>query len=195
MSESFKFNEENLAKVKEIVARYPEGRQQSAVLPLLDLAQRQNDGYASDAVIDAVAKALDMPRIRVMEVASFYTMISRKPVGKYHLQCCTTTPCWLRGSADVVDAIRKHLGIDFGEVTEDGLFSMLEVECLGACVNAPIVQVNDDFFEDLDAESTVKLLKALKADENPKPGPQVDRQTSAPVGGPRTLTDIEMAKG
>lgn len=104
MSESFKFSDENLEMVKKIVARYPEGRQYSAVLPLLDLAQRQNNGHASDAVIDAVAAALDMPRIRVMEVASFYTMISRKPVGKYHLQCCTTTPCWLRGSSDVVDA-------------------------------------------------------------------------------------------
>jgi NADH-quinone oxidoreductase E subunit len=195
MSESFKFNDENLEKVKKIVARYPEGRQQSAVLPLLDLAQRQNDGYASDAVIDAVAEALDMPRIRVMEVASFYTMINRKPVGKYHLQCCTTTPCWLRGSSEVVDAIRKHIGIDFGEVTEDGLFSMLEVECLGGCVNAPIVQVNDDFFEDLDAESVVKLLKSLQAGEYPEPGPQIDRQKSAPVGGALTLTDSDAAKG
>jgi NADH-quinone oxidoreductase E subunit len=195
MSESFKFNDENLEKVKKIVARYPEGRQQSAVLPLLDLAQRQNNGHASDAVIDAVAEALDMPRIRVMEVASFYTMINRKPVGKYHLQCCTTTPCWLRGSSEVVDAIRKHIGIDFGEVTEDGLFSMLEVECLGGCVNAPIVQVNDDFFEDLDAESVVKLLKSLQAGEYPEPGPQIDRQKSAPVGGALTLTDSDAAKG
>jgi NADH-quinone oxidoreductase E subunit len=195
MSESFKFNDENLEMVKKIVARYPEGRQHSAVLPLLDLAQRQNNGHASDAVIDAVAAALDMPRIRVMEVASFYTMISRKPVGKYHLQCCTTTPCWLRGSSEVVDAIRKHIGIDFGEVTADGTFSMLEVECLGGCVNAPIVQVNDDFFEDLDAESVVKLLKSLQAGEYPKPGSQIARHNSAPVGGPLTLTDSDVAKG
>jgi NADH-quinone oxidoreductase subunit E len=195
MSESFKFNDENLATAKKIIARYPEGRQQSAVLPLLDLAQRQNNGHASDAVIDAVAAMLAMPRIRVMEVASFYTMINRKPVGKHHLQCCTTTPCWLRGSAEVVDAMKKHLGIDFGETTKDGLFSMLEVECLGACVNAPVVQINDDFYEDLDAASIVRILKALKAGETPKPGPQIDRQTSAPVGGPTTLKNIEMAKG
>lgn len=195
MSESFKFNDENLEKVKEIVACYPEGRQHSAVLPVIDLAQRQNNGHASDAVIDAVAEVLDMPRIRVMEVASFYTMINRKPVGKYHLQCCTTTPCWLRGSSEVVDAIRTHIGIDFGQMTEDGLFSMLEVECLGGCVNAPIVQVNDDFFEDLDAESVVKLLKSLQAGEYPEPGPQIDRQGSAPVGGPLTLTSDDVVGG
>ena len=195
MSEGFKFSEENLAAAKKIIARYPEGRQQSAVLPLLDLAQRQNDGHASDAVIDAVAEMLRMPRIRVMEVASFYTMIHRKPVGKYHLQCCTTTPCWLRGSSDVVDAIRKHTGIDFGEVTKDGMFSMIEVECLGGCVNAPIVQINDDFYEDLDAASMVKILKALQAGETPEPGPQIERQTSAPAGGPTTLKDMATAKG
>lgn len=195
MSESFKFNDENLALANKIIARYPEGRQQSAVLPLLDLAQRQNAGHASDAVIDAISDLLDMPRIRVMEVASFYTMINLKPVGKYHLQCCTTTPCWLRGSNEVVDAIRKHLGIDFGQVTDDGKFSMLEVECLGGCVNAPIVQVNDDFYEDLDADSMLAILKALQAGETPEPGPQVERQTSAPAGGPTTLTDAELAKG
>ncbi len=195
MSESFKFNDENLAKAKKIIARYPEGRQQSAVLPLLDLAQRQNGNFASDGVIDAVAAVLGMARIRVMEVASFYTMVNRKPVGKYHLQCCTTTPCWLRGSSEVVDAMKKHLGIGFGEVTKDGLFSMLEVECIGACVNAPVVQINDDFYEDLDAASVVKILKALQAGETPKPGPQIDRQTSAPVGGATTLKNIATAKG
>ncbi len=195
MSEEFKFNDENLAKAKEIIARYPEGRQQSAVLPLLDIAQRQNEGHASEAVIEAVAKMLDMPRIRVTEVATFYTMINTKPVGKYHLQCCTTTPCWLRGSGDVVDAMRKHLGIDFGETTPDGLFSMLEVECLGGCVNAPILQVNDDFYEDLDAASVVKLLEAFKAGTPPEPGTQIDRQTSAPAGEITTLQDLEFAKG
>lgn len=195
MSESFKFNDENLATAKDIIARYPQGRQHSAVLPLLDLAQRQNDGHASDAVVDAIAAMIDMPRIRVMEVATFYTMIHRKPVGKFHLQCCTTTPCWLRGSSEVVDAIRKHTGIDFGEMTKDGMFSMIEVECLGGCVNAPIVQINDDFFEDLDAASIVKVLKALSAGENPKPGPQIDRQTSAPAGGATTLMSVALAKG
>ena len=195
MSESFKFNDQNLAMAKKIIARYPEGRQQSAVIALLDLGQRQNDGHCSEGVIGAVSELLDMPRIRVTEVASFYTMINRKPVGKYHLQCCTTTPCWLRGSSEVVDAIRKHLGIDFGEVTKDGMFSMVEVECLGGCVNAPIVQVNDDFFEDLDAELVVRMLKALQAGETPKPGSQTDRQGSAPAGGPKTLTGAGAAEG
>ena len=191
MNESFKFTEENAAKAKEIIARYPEGREPSAVLALLDLGQRQNGGHADDAVIDAVAAMLEMSRIRVVEVASFYTMINRAPVGKFHLQCCTTTPCWLRGSSDVVDAIRQHLGIDFGERTADGSFSMVEVECVGACVNAPVVQINDDFYEDLDALSVVEILNALKSGATPTPGPQIDRQTSAPVGGPTTLTKLD----
>lgn len=195
MSDFFEFNDETLEKARAIIARYPEGRQQSAVLPVLDLAQRQNGGHASDAVIDAVSELLDMPRIRVMEVATFYTMINLKPVGKYHLQCCTTTPCWLRGSSEVVDAMREHLGIDYGETTQDGLFSMVEVECLGACVNAPIVQINDDFYEDLDAKSVVKLLEDLKAGKTPKRGTQIERQTSAPVGGPMALTESNAAEG
>ena len=194
MSDDFKFTGENLAEAEKIIARYPEGRQQSAVLPLLDLAQRQNGGHADDAVIDMVSEMLGMARIRVMEVATFYTMINLAPVGKFHLQCCTTTPCWLRGSAEVVEAMQKHLGIGYGEVTKDGMFSMVEVECLGGCVNAPIVQINDDFFEDLDAKSVVQVLDALKKGEAPTPGPQIDRQTSGPAGGLTTLTDLELAK-
>lgn len=191
MNDSFKFTEENAEKAKQIIACYPEGRQQSATLALLDLGQRQNGGHAGDGVIDAVAEMLGLPRLRVVEVASFYTMINRSPVGKFHLQCCTTTPCWLRGSSDVVDAMRQHLGIDFGERTGDGTFSMVEVECVGACVNAPVVQINDDFYEDLDANSIVGILKALKAGDSPAPGPQIDRQTSAPVGSPTTLTELD----
>ena len=194
MTDDFKFTDENLAMAEKIIARYPEGRQQSAVLPLLDLAQRQNGGHADDAVIDTVSRMLGMARIRVVEVATFYTMINLKPVGKFHLQCCTTTPCWLRGSADVVDAMQKHLGITYGEVTPDGVFSMVEVECLGGCVNAPIVQINDDFYEDLDAKSVVQVLDALKNGDAPAPGPQIDRQASAPAGGLTTLTDLELAK-
>ena len=193
MNENFKFSEENTEKAKKIVARYPEGRQQSAVLALLDLGQRQNGGHADDGVIDAVADLLNMPRIRVVEIASFYTMINRAPVGKFHLQCCTTTPCWLRGSGDVVDAVRRHLGIDFGERTADGMFSMVEVECVGACVNAPVVQINDDFYEDLDGRNIVEILEALKTGQTPSPGPQVDRQTSAPAGGLSTLTELDFA--
>jgi NADH dehydrogenase (ubiquinone) flavoprotein 2 len=191
MTERFEFSGQNLERAKAIIACFPDGRQQSAVLPLLDLAQRQNGGHVDDLVIDAVADMLGMPRIRVVEVTSFYTMINTAPVGKHHLQCCTTTPCWLRGSAEVVDAIRRRLGIDFGETTPDGLFSMVEVECVGACVNAPVVQINDDFYEDLDAARIESILDDLKADRTPRHGPQVDRQASAPRDGATTLTDLD----
>lgn len=194
MSDKFEFTPENMAIAQKYIAKYPQGRQASAVLPLLDLAQRQNNNYASDAVIDAVAELLDMARIRVVEVASFYTMINTKPVGKYLLQFCTTTPCWLRNSDEVVEAARSHLGIDYEQTTEDGLFTMREVECLGACVNAPIVQINDDMYEDLTGPQLIEVLDALKAGETPPHGPQIDRQTSAPVGGPQTLNDLDFAE-
>ena len=196
MSECFEFTAENMAIVKREIAKYPEGRQASAVLALLFLAQSQHeDGhYVTDAAIETISEILDMPRIRIVENATFYTMINLKPIGKHLLQCCTTTPCWLRGSGDVVDAIQNHLGIGIGETTEDGLFTMMEVECLGGCVNAPIVQINNDFYEDLDAESIVGVLDALKRGETPPHGPQIDRQFSAPVGGSPTLRDIEAVK-
>ena len=194
MSDTFEFSPENRTLAESIMAKYPAGRQASAVLALLDIAQRQNDNFASGAVIEAVATMLDMPRIRVAEVASFYTMINTEAVGKYLLQFCTTTPCWLRDSADVVDATEKHLGITFGETTEDGLFTMREVECLGACVNAPIVQINDDMYEDLTGPRMVEVLDALRAGDVPPHGTQIDRQTSAPVGGPTVLTNLDFAK-
>jgi NADH dehydrogenase (ubiquinone) flavoprotein 2 len=194
MSESFEFTPETLTLAKEYMAKYPEGRQASAVLPLLDIGQRQNGGWASDGVIDAVAELLGMARIRVVEVASFYTMINTEPVGKFLLQFCTTTPCWLRDSDAVVDAAKTHLAIGFGETTEDGLFTMREVECLGACVNAPIVQINDDMYEDLTGPQMVAVLDALQAGKSPPHGPQIDRQTSAPIGGPQVLTDLDIAK-
>lgn len=193
MSERFEFTPDYLEQAKQAMAKYPEGRQQSAVLALLDLAQRQNDDghYVTDAAVDTIAEMLDMARIRVMEVATFFTMINLQPVGKYLLQCCTTTPCWLRGSGDVHDAIQSHLGIHNGETTEDGLFTLMEVECLGACANAPIVQVNDDYYEDLDAKSVVDILDSLKKGEVPERGPQNGRQNSAPIGGPQTLVDMK----
>ncbi len=193
MSESFEFTPDNLAKAKAAMAKYPEGRQQSAVLALLDLAQRQNeDGhYVTEEAIDTISDMLDMAWIRVMEVATFFTMINLEPVGQYLLQCCTTTPCWLRGSSEVHEAIQNHLGIQNGETTDDGVFTLMEVECLGACANAPIVQVNDDYFEDLDGESIVKILDALKRGEKPPCGPQIDRKNSAPIGGPQTLGDMK----
>ncbi len=185
---SFAFSEANQEKVRAIIAKYPEGRQQSAVMPLLDLAQRQ-EGWVSQAIMDHVASILSMAPIRVYEVATFYTMFNLKPVGKYHVQVCTNLPCMLRGSDDVAHACKKTLGVEFGETTSDGLFTLSEVECLGACVNAPMVQINDDYYEDLDADSTARILETLKKGEMPKPGPQSGRINSAPVGGPTTLVD------
>ena len=186
---SFAFNAEYAEKAKAFIAKYPAGRQQSAVMPLLDLAQRQ-DGWVSRAAMEVIAEMLDMAPIRVEEVATFYTMYNRKPVGKFHVQICTNLPCMLRGSDDVVAAAKAALGVDFGDMTQDGLFTLSEVECLGACVNAPMMQINDDYYEDLDAESTKAVLEALKRGETPKPGPQNGRQFSCPAGGPSSLTEL-----
>ncbi len=175
---SFAFTPENLEKAKALIAQYPPGRQASAVIGVLDLAQRQH-GWLPRAAMDAVAKLLDMAPIRVYEIATFYTMFQLRPKGKYLLQVCTTTPCWLRGSDGVMKACR--------EAADDKTFSVQEVECLGGCVNAPVVQINDDFYEDLDETSMRRVLDAFRRGETPRPGPQVDRQTSAPVGGPTTL--------
>jgi len=188
--ESFVFTPDNLAKAKAHIAKYPPGRQASAVLPLLDLAQRQSGNWVPRAAMDYVADMLGMAHIRVYEVATFYSMFNLRPVGKHFFQICTTTPCWLRGSEEVVAACEKRLGIAVGETTPDGQFTLTEVECLGACVNAPIIQVNDDFYEDLDAPSTERLIEALKRGETPPPGSAKQRQTSAPEGGPLTLKDI-----
>ncbi|MEY3197513.1 MAG: hypothetical protein RLZZ59_884 [Pseudomonadota bacterium] len=161
MSEKFQFNKANLIKAKEIIAKYPEGRQRSAILPLLDLAQRQNGGWLSKDAIEYVADMIDTPYIRAYEVVSFYTMFNTNPVGKYHLQVCGTTPCWLRGAADVIETCQKHLKIKCGETTKDGLFTLSEVECLGACVDAPVVQINDDFFENITPDSMKEKLEEL----------------------------------
>jgi len=191
--ESFAFSDENLAKARDIIARYPPGRQASAVLGLLDLAQRQHDNWLPRAAMDAVADMLEMARIRVYEIATFYTMFNLKPVGRHLLQVCTTTPCWLRGSDEVVAACERKLGIKMRETTPDGLFTMTEVECLGGCVNAPIIQVNDDFYEDLDARSTEALLDALARGEKPPPGSVKGRQTSAPQSGKTTLKELSFS--
>ena len=186
-SMNFAWSKENEAKAASHVAKYPVGRQQSAVMPLLDLAQRQNGGHVDQSIIEFVADYLDMPAIRVLEVATFYTMYNHKPVGKFHVQVCGTTPCWLRGAGDVLDACKKHLGIQKGETTADGLFTLGEVECAGACVNACVVAVNDDYYEDVSPERMIELLEALKKGETPTFGPQVDRLNSAPEGGQTTL--------
>ena len=158
---SFIFDDENLAKAQAIIKKYPEGKQKSAILPLLDLAQRQMHGWLPKVAIEYVAKFLNLPFIRAYEVATFYTMFNLQPVGKYHIQVCTTTPCWLRGSDQIVTACKKKLGIDLNETTNDGKFSLIEVECLGACVNAPVVQINDDYFEDLTEEKVIDLIDKL----------------------------------
>jgi NADH-quinone oxidoreductase E subunit len=193
--ESFAFDAANAERAKKIMARYPQGRQASAVLALLDLAQRQCGGWLPRAAMDHVAKILDMAPIRVYEVATFYTMFHLAPVGKYHLQVCRTTPCWLRGADQMTETCRKKLGIGLGETTKDGLFSLVEVECLGACVNAPVVQINDDFYEDLDPKRLEWLLDELAAGRKPAFGSQTGRQGSAPDGGPITLKDISRPGG
>jgi len=180
---AFAFTPENLASARAHVAKYPEGRQASAVLPLLDLAQRQNGGWLPRAAMDHVAGLLGMAPIRVYEVASFYTMFNLRPVGRYLLQACTTTPCWLRGSDAVVAACERKLGIGVGGTTADGLFTLIEVECLGACVNAPSLQINDDFYEDLDGPATERLLDAVRRGAAPPPGSVIGRRGSEPFGG------------
>ena len=188
--ESFEFTPENHERAQAHIAKYPPGRQASAVLPLLDLAQRQMGGWVPRAAMDYVAGLLGMAPIRVYEVATFYTMFNLRPVGKYLLQACTTTPCWLRGSDDVVAACEKKLGIHMGGTTEDGLFTLVEVECLGGCVNAPILQINDDFYEDLDGPATEALLDAFRAGSPPTPGSVIGRHGSAPIKGKTTLIEI-----
>jgi len=187
--ESFEFTPQNLERAKAHIAKYPSGRQASAVLPLLYIAQEQQGGWLPRAAMDHVAEVLGMAPIRVYEVATFYTMFNLRPVGRYLLQACTTTPCWLRGSDDVVGACERKLGIGIGGTTADGLFSLVEVECLGACVNAPILQVNDDFYEDIDGPKTEALLDALRAGNPPPVGSLAGRHGSAPASGKNTLTE------
>jgi NADH-quinone oxidoreductase subunit E len=193
---TFAFDAESEAAIPAILAKYPMGRQASAVLPLLDLAQRQmgrvtGSAWVPRAAMDVIAARLDMAPIRVYEVATFYFMFNTAPIGKHHLQVCTTTPCWLRGSDEVTAACRRATGIKgWRETSADGLFTMTEVECLGACVNAPVLQVDDDFYEDMDGAKTEALIEALRRGERPKPGSMAGRQGSAPEGGPATLIDV-----
>ena len=192
--DSFAFTKENEAEIKRIVAKYPKGRQASAVMPLLDLAQRQHDNWIPMKAIELIARKLDMAEIRVLEVATFYTMFNLKPVGRYFLQACTTTPCWLRGSDNMMRCIKDRYGISSGETSECGRFTLLEVECLGACVNAPILQVNDDFYEDLDYASTGALLDTLEADAPLAVGSVTGRSGSEADGGATTLRELRPAE-
>jgi NADH-quinone oxidoreductase subunit E len=187
---TFEFTNENLAWAKEQIAKFPEGKQWSAVIPLLWRAQEQSGGWLPEPAIRVVGEMLDMPYIRVYEIATFYTMFNLSPVGTYFVQLCGTTPCMLRGSEELKAVCRKMIGPE-RKVSADGLFSWLEVECLGACVNAPMVQINKDYFEDLTPDSFTTLLTKLKAGVGVKPGPQSNRQFSAPASGPRTLLESD----
>ncbi|MCA3425442.1 MAG: NAD(P)H-dependent oxidoreductase subunit E [Roseomonas sp.] len=192
--DSFAFDAESEAKIATILKRYPEGKQASAVIPLLYVAQRQmgrltQSAWVPRVAMDVIADRLSMPPIRVYEVATFYFMFNMKPIGRYHLQLCGTTPCMLRGSDDVLRACKDAGGLKgVGDTSADGMFTLTEVECLGACVNAPILQIDDDYYEDLNYESTVKLLEAFKRGERPKPGSAIGRMASAPAGEQTVLT-------
>ncbi len=186
--ESFAFTPENIQAAKSFIAKYPAGRQASAVMPLLDLAQRQHDGWLPRAAMEYVAGMLEMPPIRVYEVATFYTMYNLAPVGVHHVQVCTNISCLLKGSDQIAATCIKELGIEFGETTADGQFTLSEAECLGACVNAPMIQIGDDYYEDLDAGVTRSVLAALKDGKTPEAGPQSSRQGAEPADGLTCLT-------
>ncbi|MDE1151202.1 MAG: NADH-quinone oxidoreductase subunit NuoE [Micavibrio sp.] len=192
----FKFSPENMKLVEHHIAKYPKGRQASAVMPLLDIAQRQHDNWIPEVAMEEIARILDMPRIKVFEVATFYTMYNLEPRGKHHLQFCTTTPCWLRGSADVIKACERHLGIKLGETSADGEFTMTDVECLGGCVNAPVVQRNgDEFYEDLTPENVIAVLDGLKNGTKLTVGSQTGRKTSMGQAGATSLIDQAKSAG
>eukprot|EP00002_Diphylleia_rotans_P036672 TRINITY_DN810_c0_g1_i1.p1 TRINITY_DN810_c0_g1~~TRINITY_DN810_c0_g1_i1.p1 ORF type:complete len:246 (-),score=42.49 TRINITY_DN810_c0_g1_i1:197-934(-) len=183
----FEFTPENYERVKHILSKYPDHYKRSATIPLLHLAQRQNKGWVSLAAMNHIAAILEIPPMKVYEVATFYTMFNRAPVGKYHIQICTTTPCMLGGSKKIEEALQKALGVHYGETTEDGLFTLTEVECLGACVNAPMMQINDDYYEDLTPETTVNILNQLREGKQPKVGPQTSRRNCEGPQGQTTL--------
>jgi len=190
----FEFTAENKKRVEGILATFPDGHKRAGLIPILDLAQRQH-GWLPISAMHKVAEVLDIPRMRVYEVATFYTMFNRKPMGKYHIQVCTTTPCMLCGAEAVRDHIKQKLGIAVGETTKDKLFTLSEVECLGACVNAPMIQVNDDFYEDLSLKDVDQILNDLKAGKRPVPGPKNGRTCSEPLTGLTSLTEEPKGPG
>ena len=179
--EKFEWSKENFSKINTIINKYPSGREQSAVIPLLDLAQRQNKGWLSKNSLEKVAETLSMSYVRVLEVATFYSMFNLQPIGENFVQICRTTPCWLRGSDKLLDVAREVTEINIGETSADNKFTIVEVECLGACCNAPMVQINDDYYEDLDAENFKNLLINLKQNKSVKKGSQISRQNSHPL--------------
>lgn len=181
MSETFAFTEENMQLAQDAIAKYPASGKASAVMPLLHLAQKQNGGFLNRSAMDYIAQTLEMPAVKVYEVASFYSMYNLEPVGKYCVNVCSTTPCWLRGSNEILKACEQELGVQAGHTTEDKLFTLRKIECLCACANAPVVQINDDYYEDLTPESIVGVLKQLKAGKKPKTGSQIGRISSEPI--------------
>ena len=192
--ESFAFTAENLDWAKREVTKYPPSRQHSAIIPLLWRAQEQAGGWLPQKAIEHVADFLEMPKIRALEVATFYTMFNLEPVGRFHVQLCGTTPCVLRGADELIKLCRARIG-EPQHITADGTFSWIEVECLGACVNAPMAQINYDYYEDLSPDIFIRILDDLAAGKPVKPGPQVERQSSAPQGGATTLTDPDLYAG
>ena len=189
----FKFNDKNLEEAQKIIKNYPKGKQQSAVMPLLYLAQKQNDNWIPLVAMKYIAKFLTMPYIKVYEVATFYTMYNLSPVGKYFFQICTTTPCMIRGAYDIVKICKEKISDKENELSKDKICSWIEVECLGACINAPMMQVNDDYYEDLNKEKTEKIINQIQSGEKPKPGSYRGRVNSEPENNRKTLLNIKNA--
>jgi len=187
--ENFKFNSKSLTTAEKVILNYPEGKQQSAVMALLYIAQRQNDNWIPLAAMKYIAKMLSMPYIKVYEVATFYTMYNLAPVGEYFFQVCTTTPCMLRGAYKLVDVCKKKISKNESKVTKDGKFSWIEVECLGACVNAPMIQINEDYFEDLDPQKLEKIIDQINNNQKPAPGSYRGRLSAEPENIRKTLLD------
>ena len=194
-TEDFQFTEANLEWAKAQLKKFPEGRQQSAIIPFLWRAQVQNGGWVTQPIIAYFSDMLDMAEIRIYEVVTFYTMFNLEPVGDHLVQVCTTTPCWLRGSDEIVKVCKKKIAEKQQTVSEDGKFSWMEVECLGACSNAPMIQIGDDYYEDLDEKSMEEILDRLSRGEDVKPGSQTGRTSSEPIGGLTSLTDESLYSG
>ena len=191
--ENFEFNSESLAAANAIIKKYPKNKQQSAVMALLYIAQKQNSNWIPLAAMKYIGKYLDMPYIKVYEVATFYTMYNLAPVGKHFIQVCTTTPCMIRGAYKLVEACKEKISENENELSKDQNCSWMEVECLGACVNAPMMQINNDYYEDLDKEKTIKILNKILNGEKPKPGSYRGRKNNEPENNRKTLMDLKNA--
>jgi len=190
---NFEFDKKNLEEANNIIKNYPNGKQQSAVMALLYIAQKQNDNWIPLAAMKYIGKFLSIPYIKVYEVATFYSMYNLSPVGKYFFQVCTTTPCMIRGAYDLVNICKKNISEKQNELSKDKSCSWVEVECLGACINSPMIQINEDYYEDLDTEKTEKIIEQIKSGEKPKPGSYRGRKNSEPENNRKTLLNIKNA--